>query len=217
MPPGRQGLLVLVWFRKNHTFAELAGGFNVGLTTAWRYVQQVLSLLAPLAASLPHALAAADRNRFIVLDGTCIGIDRVADRRYWCGQHRRYEVNIQALISPEGDPVWTSSGLPGVTYDLTAARTHGLLAALAEADVLTLGDKGYQGAGQPVHTPYKGKNLPPAYQEANKAFNRLRAPGERAFAQLKGWKVLRHYRGCPTTVGDLVRAVLVLHQRETYR
>src|SRR5574341_327679 len=111
MPPGRQGLLVLVWFRKNHTFAELAGGFNVGLTTAWRYVQQVLSLLAPLAASLPNALAAADRNRFIVLDGTCIGIDRVADRRYWCGQHRRDEVNIQALISPEGDPVWTSPGL----------------------------------------------------------------------------------------------------------
>ena len=59
------------------------------------------------------------------------------------------------LISPEGDPVWTSSGLPGVTDDLTAARTHGLLAALAEADVLTLGDKGYQGARQPVHTPYK--------------------------------------------------------------
>ena len=83
--------------------------------------------------------------------------------------------------------------------------------------MLTLGDKGYQGAGQPVHTPYQGKNLPPAYQEANKAFNRLRAPGERAFAQLKGWKVLRHYRGCPTTVGDLVRAVLVLHQPETYR
>ena len=77
IPAGRQGLLVLVWFRKNHTFAELAGGFNVGLTTAWRYVQQVLSLLAPLAASLPHALAAADRDRFIVLDGTCIGIHRL--------------------------------------------------------------------------------------------------------------------------------------------
>lgn len=104
-----------------------------------------------------------------------------------------------------------------MTHDLTAAREHGLLAALVEHDILTLGDKGYQEAGHPVHIPYKGKELPAAYKEANKAFNRLRAPGERAFAQLKTWKVLRRYRGCPTTVGDLVRAVLVLHQHENPR
>src|SRR5688572_17997265 len=49
-------------------------------------------------------------------DGTCIRIDRVADRRYWSGKHRCYEVNVQAIISPEGDPIWTSPGLPGVTH-----------------------------------------------------------------------------------------------------
>lgn len=43
------------------------------------------------------------------------------------------------------------------------------------------------------------------------------APSERAFAQLKGWKALRQYRGCPTKDGDLVRAVLVLHRRENLR
>jgi hypothetical protein len=214
---GRQAVLALAWMQKNSTFAELADDFGVGLTTAWRYAHQVLCLLAPFAPALATVVRRTDANRFMIVDGTCIGIDRVADRRYWCGRHHRYEVNIQALISPDGDPVWTSPGLPGLTHDLTAVRTHGVLAALAEARVLTLGDKGYQGAGYPVRTPYKGKDLPVAYREANQGFNRLRAPGERGFAQLKGWKVLRRYRGCPTKVGDLVRAVLVLHQRENPR
>ena len=36
--PGRQALLVLAYLRKGETFAELAAGFGVGVTTAWRYV-----------------------------------------------------------------------------------------------------------------------------------------------------------------------------------
>ncbi|MGH3343902.1 MAG: hypothetical protein ACRDPK_13720 [Carbonactinosporaceae bacterium] len=30
-----------------------------------------------------------------------------------------------------------------------------------------------------------------------------------AFAQLKHWRILRHYRGSPTTTGALVAAILV--------
>jgi DNA-directed RNA polymerase specialized sigma24 family protein len=36
--PGRQALLVLAYLRKGETFAELAAGFGVGTSTAWRYV-----------------------------------------------------------------------------------------------------------------------------------------------------------------------------------
>jgi Helix-turn-helix of DDE superfamily endonuclease len=36
--PARQALLVLAYLRKGDTFAELAAGFAVGTTTAWRYV-----------------------------------------------------------------------------------------------------------------------------------------------------------------------------------
>ena len=36
--PGQQALLVLAYLRKGETFAELAAGFGVGTTTAWRYV-----------------------------------------------------------------------------------------------------------------------------------------------------------------------------------
>jgi hypothetical protein len=36
--PGQQALLVLAYLRKGETFAGLAAGFGVGVTTAWRYV-----------------------------------------------------------------------------------------------------------------------------------------------------------------------------------
>jgi Helix-turn-helix of DDE superfamily endonuclease len=39
--PGQQALLVLAHLRKGETFADLAAGFAVGVTTAWRYVQEV--------------------------------------------------------------------------------------------------------------------------------------------------------------------------------
>ena len=210
---GRQAILTLVHLRKNETFTQLAAAFAISTSTAWRYVHHVVRLLTQQGRRCLHkALATADTPSHLIIDGTCIPIDRVADRSYWCGKHRRYEVNIAALIHPDGEAIWTSPGLPGITHDLTAARAHGMLDILAEHDVLTLGDKGYQGAGWAIHTPYKGKNLSEVQREANRALNRLRAPGERAFAQLKTWKILRRYRGCPTRVGDIVTAVWLLDQ-----
>jgi Helix-turn-helix of DDE superfamily endonuclease len=54
--PGRQALLVLVYLRKGETFAELAAGFGVGTTTAWRYVNETAALLAARAPKLRAAV-----------------------------------------------------------------------------------------------------------------------------------------------------------------
>jgi Helix-turn-helix of DDE superfamily endonuclease len=43
--PGQQGFLVLAYLRKGETFAELAAGFGVGTTTAWRYVEETVALI----------------------------------------------------------------------------------------------------------------------------------------------------------------------------
>ena len=50
--PGKQALLVLVYLRKGETFAGLATGFGVGTATAWRYVNETVSLLAARAPKL---------------------------------------------------------------------------------------------------------------------------------------------------------------------
>ena len=54
--PGSQALLVLAYLRKGETFAELATGFGVGTTTAWRYVNETTDLLAARAPRLRTAV-----------------------------------------------------------------------------------------------------------------------------------------------------------------
>lgn len=44
--PARQALLVLVHLYKGETFAQFAAGFDVGTSTAWRYVREASGLLA---------------------------------------------------------------------------------------------------------------------------------------------------------------------------
>jgi Helix-turn-helix of DDE superfamily endonuclease len=61
---GQQALVVLAYLRKGETFAELAAGFGVGTTTAWRYVTETVELLAARAPRLRTAIRDAVRSRY---------------------------------------------------------------------------------------------------------------------------------------------------------
>jgi len=216
--PGRQALLVPACLRKGDTFAELAAGFGIGTATAWRYVTETTALLA---ARAPETAPGADRReegrpRLRGIDATLIPTGRVAaGRPFYCGKHRRHGMNLQVIASPGGDILWVSGPLPGAVHDLTAARIWGIIRELAAAGLIVLADKGYHGAGDPVLTPYRGRNKPASQKEANRAHAQLRSPGERANAQLKTWRILRKLRCCPWKAGQLARAIHVLQARET--
>ena len=214
--PGRQALLVLAYLRKGETFAELAAGFGIGTATAWRYVTETVALLAARSPKLRQALRDAGKagHAYLVIDGTLIPIDRVAADRPSCsGKHRKHGMNLQVIASPDSDIVWVSGPLPGAVHDLTAARIWGILQALGAAGPVVLGDKGYLGEDD-IRTPYGGRNKPAAQKDANRAHARLRAPGERANAQLKSWRILRKLRCCPWRAGQLAKAIHVLQTRE---
>ena len=216
--PGRQALLVLAYVRKGDTFAELAAGFGIGTATAWRYVTETTALLAARAPKLRQALTSAKKagHAYVVIDGTLIPIDRVAaDRPFYSGKHRRHGMNLQVIVSPGGEILWVSGPLPGAVHDLTAARIWGIIRELAAAGLIVLADKGYHGAGDPVLTPYRGRNKPASQKEANRAHAQLRSPGERANAPLKTWRILRKLRCCPCKAGQLAKAIYVLQARET--
>jgi hypothetical protein len=106
-----------------------------------------------------------------------------------------------------------SGPLPGAVHDLTAARIWGIIAELAACGLLALGDKGYLGE-EDIRPPYRGRNKPASQKDANRAHARLRAPGERANAQLKSWRILRKLRCCPWRAGQLTKAIHVLQARE---
>jgi hypothetical protein len=145
--PGRQALLVLAYLRKGETFAELAAGFGVGTTTAWRYVNETVDLLAARAPRLRQAVRHAKKAgwAYVVLDGTLIPVDRVAaDRPFYSGKHKKHGMNLQVIASPAGDILWVSGALPGAVHDKKAEWIWGVLAELEAAGLVVLADKGYQ-------------------------------------------------------------------------
>jgi hypothetical protein len=220
--PGRQALLALAHLRNGDTYTRLAAGFEIGTATAWRYVQEAIALLSAAADELGTAMRRIRLLAYAILDGTLIPIDRVADQKpYYSGKHKRHGVNVQVIADAAGRLVWASAALPGATHDLTAARTHGIIDALARADVMTFADKGYQGARGSVRTPFKRRRFRPKLSRRQKAVNRahakIRARGERAIATLKTWKILAKLRCCPRRATAIVQAILVLHHVEANR
>ena len=219
---GRQALLALAHLRNGDTYTRLAAGFEVGVSTAWRYVQEAIALLAHAADDLDTAMQRIRRLAYAILDGTLIPIDRVADQKpYYSGKHKRHGVNVQVIADAAGRLLWASPALPGSVHDLTAARTHRIIEALTSATVMTFADKGYQGARGSVRTPFKRRRFRPKLSRRQKAVNRahakIRARGERAIATLKTWKILVKLRCCPRRATAIVQAILVLHHVEANR
>ncbi|MRH93486.1 transposase [Nocardia sp. SYP-A9097] len=216
LDPARQALLALAHLRKAETYADLGAGFEISTTTAWLYVGETVELLAARAPKLRSALkqAKTDGHAYLILDGTLIPIDRVAaDRPYYSGKHRHHGMNVQVIATPRGDIVWVSGALPGSVHDTKAAWIWQIMHELEHSGWIVLADKGYQGV-EGLFTPYKGRDKPESQKQANRAHARLRAPGERANAQLKSWKVLRKLRCCPHKAGQLAKAIHALQNRE---
>jgi len=125
---------------------------------------------------------------------------------------------VQVIADPAGRLVWASPALPGGVHDLTAARTHHVIDALSTAQVMTFADRGYQGAGGSVRTPFKRhqrrQRLSCRQKAVNRSHARIRGIGERAIATLKTWRLLSKLHCCPRRATKVVQAILVLHHVE---
>jgi hypothetical protein len=226
-----EALLVLAWFRNQGDIALVGAGFGVSRATAYRYRDEVVTVLAEQAPDLHDVLTevATQGWSHVVLDGKVFRTDRCAEttlsakgetiNAWYSGKHRAPGGNVQAILRPDGLPVWVSDVLPGHRHDLTCARATGVLAALywsaSQLDLPTLADSGYDGAGQGVHTPIKqpgeGQVLAPDNQAYNTLLRSVRCRGERGFALLTGrWRALRHISASPRRIGDYAKAALVL-------
>ena len=132
LPAARQALLTLAHLRCGDTYAQLAAGF--GIATVYRYVREAVEALSALAPPLAEVMRTIRTKAFVILDGTLLPIDRIAaDTPYYSGKHKRHGMNVQVLTDPFGRLLWASPALPGSTHDLTAARQHGMIEALAGA------------------------------------------------------------------------------------
>lgn len=224
-------LMVLVWYRKREDLTLLAAGFGVSRATAYRYRDEVTAVLSATAPDLHDALrrVAEDGWSHVILDGKVFTTDRCAGTTtsvkgktidaWYSGKHRNFGGNVQAVMRPDGLPIWTSPVSPGHRHDLTVAHEHDVLGALywaaAHLHLPTLADSGYEGAGHGVHTPVKqpadGKPLAIDNRAYNTLLRSMRCRGERGFALLtQRWHALQHITASPTRISEFVNAALVL-------
>jgi len=224
----RQAVFVLAWFRERPDVERLGCGFGLSRATAYRYRDEGIAVLQRQAPDLHEALerAKAQGLAYLVLDGKVVDSDRVTETKisrkgreidtWYSGKTHDFGGLIQALIAPDGIPLWVSEVRPGSVHDITAAREL-VLSILSPylGQMPVLADGGYEGAGHGVYTPVKkptdGYELDPDTRTYNRLLRGLRCLGERGFALLVGrWKALRHVTISPRRIGALARAALVL-------
>jgi DDE superfamily endonuclease len=228
-----QAVLALRWFRDRTRIEQLGRDHGISRATAYRYVAEAVDVLSAQAPGLAEALerALADGVPYVILDGKVFASDRCAETvtsvkgqeidAWYSGKAHRPGGNVQAVMRPDGLPLWAGPAEPGSVNDMTAARRHALpaLYRAAALGMPCLADSGYQGAGIGIHVPVK--NLP-GYPEPdlnartrNALQRSLRCRGERGFALLtKRWAALQHITASPSRITDITRAALVLTQYE---
>ena len=222
-------MLGLRWFRDRTTADALARDHGISRATAYRYLDEFITVLAAEAPELREALERASDAGFshVILDRKIIPSDRCKEPAisvkgevidlWYSGKAHVHGGNVQAVLAPGGFPLWVSDVQPGSVHDLTAARTHALpaLYRAAAADLPTLTDPGYDGAGIgiliPVKQPAGGQELDINTRTRNALQRSLHCLGERGFALLTGrWRTLQHITASPSKIGDIARAALVL-------
>jgi hypothetical protein len=182
-----QAVVGLRWFRENADPSALARDHGISRATAYRYLDEVIEVLADQAPDVHEAIQQAHEEDlpYLILDGKLFGSDRYGEKTtsvkgeaidlWYSGKAGEHGGNIQALSGPNGFPLWVSDVEPGSVHDLTAAREH---------------------------------VLPVLYAGAARG---LRCLGERGFAVLTGrWRTLQHITASPRKIGDIVQAALVL-------
>jgi DDE superfamily endonuclease len=224
-----QAVLGLRWFRDRACPDALARDHGISRATAYRYLDEVIAVLAERAPDLRWVLERAKDEGWshVILDGKIIPADRCKEPAvsvkgevidlWYSGKAHAHGGNIQAVLAPDGFPLWVSEAEPGSVHDLTAARAHALPALyLAAATGLpTLAHPGYDGAGIgiliPVKQPPGGAELNINTRTRNAIQRSLRCLGERGFALLTGrWRTLQHVTASPSKIGGIARAALVL-------
>jgi DDE superfamily endonuclease len=133
-----QAVLALRWFRDRTSPGALARDHGISRATGYRYVDEVIAVLAEQAPDLRQALERAQGTGFshVILDGKIIPADRCKEPTvsvkgevidlWYSGKAHCHGGNIQAVLAPDGFPLWISQAEPDSVHDLTAARTHAL-------------------------------------------------------------------------------------------
>ena len=213
---GGGGHCDLLYLRRNQVQESVGEFYDVSQST----ISRAISVLTPLvrAATAAHVpddaqIAAALADRIVLVDGTLAPVwSWRGHRGLYSGKHRRTGFNLQVVADAHGRLIAVRGPVEGRAHDLRALRECGLPALLAGAGYV-FADLGYRGTGYfiPRRKPVGGQ-LTDQQREYNERISAIRAPIERAVANLKTWRILHtDYRRPLHTYPDALHAVIGLH------
>ena len=106
----RQALFALAWFRDKGDISRLGRGFGLSQSTACRYLDEVIEMLAARAPGLQEQLehALAEGTPYLILDGKVADTDRCREKTvsrkgktidlWYAGKVHDFGGNIHALF-----------------------------------------------------------------------------------------------------------------------
>lgn len=110
----KQAVFALAWFRDKGDIPRLGRGFGLPQSTAYRYLDEVIEVLAARAPGLQEQLerALAEGTPYLILDGKIVDADRCREKTtsrkgetidlWYAGKTHDFGGNIQALFTRPG-------------------------------------------------------------------------------------------------------------------
>jgi hypothetical protein len=194
--PLREGVIATcAYLRQNMVEEVLAEIFGVSQPTISRAIcdlTQVISMITTeFRPTAEDATAAVRKRGTVVVNGflaPCWSWHRV--RELWSGKHKTTGHNCQVITDYAGNVIYISEPMAGHNHDTTVLIDTGTADILKEASSW-IGDKGYEGHAtiSPIKKP-KHRDLTDNEKKFNNQISSLRAPVERAIANIKTWRAL---------------------------
>ena len=214
----REALVVTCGYMRNNIIEEVwAEIFDVDQSTISRYITFLTPLIDRATAEFrPSAKEAAEatRDAIALVDGTLWPCwSWAGERELWAGKYKTTGHGSLIVTNLAGRVTFVSDPVPGKQHDM--AKLEGsdcemILKLAGDA----IGDKGFIGTDYiltPVRKP-KHRGLLKSEHDYNNQISSLRAPVERAIANLKTWRILfTDYRRPLKTFLSSFRAAIGLY------
>jgi DDE superfamily endonuclease/Helix-turn-helix of DDE superfamily endonuclease len=183
------------YMRQNITEEVWAEIFDVDQSTISRYITFLTPLIEQATAELrPSAEEAAEATKgaIALLDGTLWPCwSWAGERELWAGKYKTTSHGSLIVMNLAGRLTFVSEPVPGSQHDMAKLKESECEMILKLAgDVI--GDKGFIGTDYiitPIRKP-EDRDLYIREHDYNNQISSLRAPVERAVANLKTWRIL---------------------------
>ncbi len=192
----REALIVTSGYMRNNIIEEVwAEIFGVNQSTISRNITFLTPLIEQeteeFRPSADEAAEAVERRIALVDDTLWPCWSWAGERELWSGKYKTTGHGSLIVTNRSGDIVFVSEPLPGNRHDMAKLKESARESILHGAGGV-IGDKGFIGTDYittPVRKP-ENRDLYIREHDYNNQVSSLRAPVERAIADLKTWRIL---------------------------